>query len=48
MKNLNRELGTTFLFATHDEKVMQYLDRLIKLEDGRIVSDESNTNADGL
>ncbi len=36
MKNLNKELGTTFLFATHDEKVMQYLDRLVKLEDRRI------------
>ncbi len=35
MKELNHELGTTFLFATHDEKVMQYLDRLIHLTDGK-------------
>ncbi|HNW58585.1 MAG TPA: ABC transporter ATP-binding protein [bacterium] len=40
MKKLNRELGTTFLFATHDEKVMQYLDRIIYLEDGRVARDE--------
>lgn len=41
MKELNRELKTTFLFATHDEKVMQYLDRLIHLEDGEVVKDET-------
>lgn len=40
MKDLNKELKTTFLFATHDEKVMQYLDRLIHLEDGKILKDE--------
>jgi putative ABC transport system ATP-binding protein len=39
MKGLNRELKTTFIFATHDEKVMQYLNRIITLEDGRIVRD---------
>ena len=42
MESLNRELGTTFLFATHDEKVMQYLHRIIRLEDGRVVSDSLN------
>lgn len=36
MKNLNRELKTTFIFATHDEKVMQYLDRIVRLRDGMI------------
>ena len=40
MKNLNRELHTTFLFSTHDEKVMSYLDRMIHLEDGRVEKDE--------
>ncbi len=40
MKHLNQELGTTFLISTHDEKVMQYLDRIITLEDGRVVKDE--------
>lgn len=39
MKKLNSELNTTFVFATHDEKVMKYLDRIISLEDGRIVKD---------
>ncbi|MDL2326530.1 ABC transporter ATP-binding protein, partial [Bacteroidales bacterium OttesenSCG-928-A14] len=34
MKKLNQELKTTFIFATHDEKVMQYLKRIISLRDG--------------
>ncbi|MCG8475862.1 MAG: ABC transporter ATP-binding protein [Cytophagales bacterium] len=40
MKQLNKELETTFLFSTHDEKVMGYLERIIRLEDGKMVSDE--------
>jgi len=40
MKQLNRELGTTFLFSTHDEKVMQQLDRIIYLKDGSVEKDE--------
>ena len=45
MKNLNRELNTTFIFATHDEKVMQYLNRKVSLEDGQIVKDELMKNS---
>ena len=40
MKRLNRELKTTFIFATHDEKVMLYLDRIISLRDGEVEKDE--------
>jgi len=40
MKKLNHELNTTFIFATHDEKVMQYLDRIIHLKDGEVEKDE--------
>jgi putative ABC transport system ATP-binding protein len=40
METLNRELNTTFLFATHDEKVISYLRRKIYLLDGRIDRDE--------
>ncbi|MBK7410412.1 MAG: ABC transporter ATP-binding protein [Saprospirales bacterium] len=45
MKRLNEELHTTFLFATHDEKVMAYLDRIISLEDGKVVKDEQIVHA---
>ena len=44
MKKLNKELETTFIFATHDEKVMQYLDRIISLKDGEVVKDEKRVN----
>jgi putative ABC transport system ATP-binding protein len=40
MVQLNRELGTTFIFSTHDEKVMHYLRRKISLVDGRVQKDE--------
>jgi putative ABC transport system ATP-binding protein len=42
--NLNRELKTSFIFATHDEKVMGYLRRILYLEDGRLVKDEHIEN----
>jgi len=40
MERLNDELETTFIFATHDEKVIKYLRRQISLEDGRVVADD--------
>ena len=40
MEKLNKELNTTFLFATHDEKVIKYLKRKISLADGKVVKDE--------
>jgi len=40
MVQLNEELKTTFIFATHDEKVIGYLKRKITLLDGRIEKDE--------
>ncbi|MDA3779172.1 MAG: ABC transporter ATP-binding protein [Bacteroidales bacterium] len=41
MVKLNKELKTTFIFATHDDKVIQYLKRKISLEDGKVVADET-------
>jgi putative ABC transport system ATP-binding protein len=40
MEELNREQGTTFVFATHDPRVMHHSRRLVRLVDGRIDSDE--------
>ncbi len=39
MRNLNEKLHTSFIFATHDEKVISYLKRIIRLEDGAVVED---------
>jgi len=41
MEKLNKELETTFVFATHDDKVIGYLRRIIHLEDGKVVADEN-------
>lgn len=39
MKRLNKETGVTFVFATHDPRVISYADRIVTLEDGLIVND---------
>ncbi len=41
MKKLNKELGVTFIFSSHDKMVIDYADRVIRLRDGKIESDES-------
>ena len=41
---LNKELSTSFVFATHDEKIMGYLRRIVHLEDGQISKDEKVKN----
>ena len=38
MKKLNRELETTFIFSTHDSKIVNMSDHVIKISDGKIVS----------
>ncbi len=40
MAKLNDDLKTTFLFATHDEKVIGYLKRKVYLKDGLVDKDE--------
>jgi putative ABC transport system ATP-binding protein len=40
MEQLNREKKTTFLFSTHDPRVMKRARRIISLQDGKVVSDE--------
>jgi len=40
MVRLNQELMSTFIFATHDEKVIKYMRRKISLVDGKVVKDE--------
>ena len=40
MARLNKEEGITFIFSTHDQRVIDRARRVITLEDGKIVSDE--------
>jgi len=41
MEKLNRDEKITFIFSTHDPRVVKKAQRIITLEDGRVVSDES-------
>ncbi len=43
MSQLNRVSKITFLFSTHDQKVMECAKRLIILQDGRVILDEKRT-----
>ena len=38
MKQINRHLKTTFIFSTHDQKVIDHADRLVQMEDGSITA----------
>ncbi len=38
MKAINRRLKTTFIFSTHDQRVIDQADRLVRVEDGVITS----------
>ncbi len=40
MQRLNQEHGVSFLFSTHDQRVMDRARRLIRLKDGKLESDE--------
>jgi len=40
MLALNKSEGTTFIFSTHDQMVMDYARRLVRIRDGQIESDE--------
>lgn len=40
MLKLNKEKGTAFVFSTHDQLVMDYAQRIIRLRDGKITKEE--------
>src|ERR1700690_3418541 len=44
MEQLNRDHGTTFVYATHDPQVMERARRLIRLHDGQIASDVAHAS----
>ena len=41
MQRLNRDEKTTFIFSTHDQRVIDKANRIITIEDGKIISDTS-------
>jgi len=42
MAKMNKEQNITFLFSTHDQRVINRAKRIITIEDGKIISDEKN------
>ena len=43
-RELNENHGVTFLISTHDERVMRYAKRLVRMRDGKVISDEMTNN----
>jgi putative ABC transport system ATP-binding protein len=41
MENLNKERGMTFIFSTHDPRVVKRARRVINLQDGMVISDKN-------
>jgi putative ABC transport system ATP-binding protein len=41
MRDLNRSLGLTFIFSTHDQRLLEHTPRIVRLCDGQVVSDTS-------
>ncbi len=41
MHDLNRELGLTFIFSTHDQRLLEHTSRIVRLCDGQVVSDSA-------
>ncbi len=42
MQKLNKDTGVTFVFATHDPRVIKYANRVVTLRDGLIVENNGN------
>jgi len=45
LREVNRQLGTSFLIVTHDPRLARRCDRIIELVDGVVVSDRPNNAA---
>jgi putative ABC transport system ATP-binding protein len=45
MRSLNQSKGTTFIFSTHDHKVMRYANAVVRLADGQIIGREKPAEA---
>lgn len=44
MRRLNQEQGITFIFSTHDPRVVAHAHRVVTLVDGRVAKDEAKTS----
>ena len=42
MRELNRSLGLTFIFSTHDQRLLEHTPRIVRLTDGHVESDSAS------
>lgn len=42
MRDLNRSLGLTFIFSTHDQRLLEHTPRIVRLCDGQVVTDSAS------
>jgi lipoprotein-releasing system ATP-binding protein len=42
-RQINRDQGTAFLIVTHDRRIAQQTDRILEVEDGRLIQDVKNS-----
>jgi len=47
MRDLNRSLGLTFIFSTHDQRLLEHTPRIVRLCDGQVVSDSADGGSNG-
>ncbi|MFO8150842.1 MAG: ABC transporter ATP-binding protein [Trueperaceae bacterium] len=41
MRELNEERGVTFVFSTHDQRLLDHVRRIVRLEDGRVAGEDA-------
>jgi putative ABC transport system ATP-binding protein len=46
MRDLNQTLGLTFIFSTHDQRLLEHTGRIVRLTDGHVESDSANLEGD--
>jgi len=39
MHGLNQRIGLTFIFSTHDARLLEHTERIVRLTDGEVISD---------
>ena len=47
MKDINDSLKTAFIFSTHDRRVMEMANRLVRIEDGEILRQDTGARGKG-
>jgi putative ABC transport system ATP-binding protein len=48
MKEINNKFKTTFIFSTHDPRVMSFANKIIELIDGKVVKVDDNSSSEGM